>query len=100
MTKLFNFLTFLFAFAKVFSLRNKTLYNKGRAKFIGNTSPVLTKASCFSTSSFYMSIFDLDCIFASLTNLDINNKEDFIFIKNLHLDKNIFNHIKRYLYLN
>lgn len=100
MTKLFNFLTFLFVFARVFSLRNKTLYNKGGAKFIGNTSFVLTKASCFSIFFSYMSIFDLDCISASLVNLNINNKEDFIYMKNLYLDKNIFNYIKRYLYLN
>jgi hypothetical protein len=48
-------------------------------------SPVLTKA--FSTSSSFLSRFYSDKIVTALSNLDVNNKENFIYLKDLKLDK-------------
>lgn len=54
-----------------------------------NFSPISLKAKLFSTSLPSLSIFDSNNIMNSLSNLDINSKEDFIYMTNLKLDRNI-----------
>lgn len=48
-----------------------------------------TQISHFSTFFPICSVFDSNNILSSLYNIDVNSKEDFVYMKNLKLDKNI-----------